>query len=667
MAIASVKKIHLFTFPQHQKALLEILQRAGSIQIDSAETLLPENDRSYFKESGASGEEQQIASLEQRLAKLEDLIEILEKREKHPTLLAHFAKPKELTSFPDFEKLVDYDETPVLQQAQQLQDTEHEIQKTIRQNQLTLKQLQLIAGLAAPLENVCDTAKTFVCLAAIPGHEAGSAISQLEALIGEENHIELLNQTPHQEVVLLIGPQEKKKDFLQWVENQPLELLFFNGLQGTPAENIRRLQSEIEKLTGRLQEVTGKYLEFIPYLPQLRQVYDYWNCELERLRKLHLMRQSPHTVMVSGWIPAGEIPALSRQLEKEPVEVAFAAADPEPDETPPAAYLNPPLARPFEFVTDLYSRPRYWEIDPTPFIGAFFALFFGICLTDAGYGILIILIALWAIKKLPPLSQNSAKLLKIIFYGGIATTIVGFLTGGIFGMAFEDLPGPLGKLQHLVLLNPLQDQMKFLAFTLGLGILHVSFGIIIKFRWQLKHGQAKDAWLDRAPWLAIILGVVMLIVASRMGGVQWLNSFGYILLSAAALVIILFGGRASKNPFARLAQGLFSLYQVSGLLGDVLSYARLFALGVATGVIAGVVNFLAELALGIPYLGFILMPVILVLGHLMNIAINALGGFIHTTRLQFVEFFGKFYEGGGEPFEPFHLKLKYTRIKEQEQ
>ncbi|HDZ58553.1 MAG TPA: hypothetical protein ENH47_00625 [Ignavibacteriales bacterium] len=137
-------------------------------------------------------------------------------------------------------------------------------------------------------------------------------------------------------------------------------------------------------------------------------------------------------------------------------------------------------------------------------------------------------------------------------------------------------------------------------------------------------------------------------------------------MTAAGAVILLFASRSSKSILGRFGLGLFSLYQVSGLLGDILSYARLFALGLATGVIAGVVNFLAELTLGIPYLGYILMPVILVAGHLMNIVINALGGFIHTSRLQFVEFFGKFYEGGGEPFEPFKLNLKYTKIKEQE-
>jgi V/A-type H+-transporting ATPase subunit I len=133
-----------------------------------------------------------------------------------------------------------------------------------------------------------------------------------------------------------------------------------------------------------------------------------------------------------------------------------------------------------------------------------------------------------------------------------------------------------------------------------------------------------------------------------------------------ATIILLFAGRSSRNPFARLGTGLYSLYQVSSLFGDILSYVRLFALGLATGVIAGVVNVLAKLTLEIPYVGFILMPLILVVGHLLNIVVNTLGGFIHTARLHFVEFFGKFYEGGGEPFEPFQLRLQYTQIRDRE-
>ena len=141
-----------------------------------------------------------------------------------------------------------------------------------------------------------------------------------------------------------------------------------------------------------------------------------------------------------------------------------------------------------------------------------------------------------------------------------------------------------------------------------------------------------------------------------------MSSLGYGVMLLAGVVILLFAGRASKNPAGRLASGLFSLYQVSGMFGDVLSYVRLFALGLATGVIASVVNFMAELTLGIPYVGVVVMVIVLVFGHLLNIAINALGGFIHTTRLQFVEFFGKFHEGGGVSFDAFQLKTKYTKV-----
>lgn len=665
MAIAQVKKIYLMTFRQHHQALLETLQKVGCVQVVSSETLLSKNNLKYFLELKDGEIQDKISSYEQRLEVLEDLIEMLEKRSPHLTWLSHFVKEKELTSFADFEQLINYDEAPLVRQVKSLQDAEEKLEKEIRQKEFNIRQLQHIADWPISLENLSWPNKAFVFIFVIPTVDAASLISQLEKVVGDENHIEIVNRTHHRAIILLVGRREKKSDFLQWSENQPLEVFHLNGLRGASAENIARFQMEIETMRESLNEAAGKYATFVMELPRLRQAYDCWKCHLERLKNFYLMRQGHYTIILSGWIPYTEIPKLTQQLEKAPIDTFFVTADPEPEDSPPAAYQNPPMAEPFEFVTDLYSRPRYWEIDPTPFIGAFFALFFGICLSDAGYGIMIILVTVWAMKKFSTLSPNNVKLLKILFYGGITTTFVGFFTGGIFGITFEELPGPLENLQHIVLLNPLKDQMQFLVFTLALGILHVSFGIILKFHWKLKHHQAKDAWLDQAPWLAIILGVVILVIADWLG-TSWLNPVGYILMVTAALVILVFGGRVSKNPFARFVQGLFSLYQVAGLFGDVLSYARLFALGIATGVIAGVVNFFAKLTLGIPYLGFILMPVILIAGHLMNIAINALGAFIHTTRLQFVEFFGKFYEGGGEPFEPFHMKLKYTKIKEQE-
>jgi V/A-type H+-transporting ATPase subunit I len=385
------------------------------------------------------------------------------------------------------------------------------------------------------------------------------------------------------------------------------------------------------------------------------------------LRKWEALRQSRYLSFVSGWIRGPDISVLERRLAKNSFEASIVTMDPEPQDDPPVEYHNPKMAQPFQLVTDLYSRPKYWEIDPTPYLGAFFAFFVGICLTDAGYGLLLTLVTYLTLKRLAPaaISPGTRNLLRILFYCGMATTVVGFFTGGIFGFAFDELPGGLRRLQQFVVFNPLTDQMQFLIFTLALGVVHVLVGISLKFHRRLKQGEIAAAWLDQMPWLAIVLGAVSLAIAN-WAGLAWLNTMASILLLMGAAIILLFAGRSSRNPFARLGTGLYSLYQVSGLFGDILSYVRLFALGLATGVIASVVNVLAKLTLEIPYVGFILMPLILFSGHLLNIVINTLGGFIHTARLHFVEFFGKFYEGGGEPFEPFQLRLQYTQISDRE-
>lgn len=664
MALSPVKKVYFFTGRHDHDALLTLLQKSGLVQLVPSETVLSQDDLEKMLPKNDCNYDGRIKKMEKKLSTVTQLITVLQKREAAPNLLAHFVHPKEVLSSDAFDRLAEFDETPIADGIKALMKEEEAVHIRQRQRQFQLRQLQLIADWPVDLAQLRDTQKTFVRLLAVPELQATQYISDMTAFLGEESSIEVVYRKLHQHVLLVIGRKDKAGQFLKWVEEYSLQLLEINEFSGSAIENIQYLRLENASDDEVLVNLDQQYRTYQPQLPILRQFHDYLTSELQRLEKQNIMRGSRYTTMLSGWVPALNIPDLQQRLQAAPTDATMVTVDADHDDSPPVSYQNPQLVKPFEFVTDLYSRPRYWEIDPSPFVGVFFALFFGICLTDAGYGILITLAALWAMKKLE-LPESSFKLVKILFFGGIATTIVGLLTGGIFGMGFQELPGPLHYLKNLTLLNPMQEQMNFLIFTLALGILHVTVGIILKFRWQLQHQQVRDAWLDQAPWLAIIAGVLMLIAASYTAN-QLLNLSGYLFLAGAAVVILLFGGRSHENPFARLAMGAFSLYQVTGLFGDVLSYARLFALGIATGVIAGVVNFLAGMAFDIPYLGYALMPVILIAGHSLNLAINALGGFIHTTRLQFVEFFGKFYEGGGESFEPFALTLKYTQIREQE-
>ncbi len=663
MAVKPIKKAFVFTYPEHRDELLKALQRSGLIHLASAEAVLPEEATAFFSPTVSKEIETQIRQTEKRLSSLQWLIDEAEKREQPGSLLERFMKMKELTTPEDFETLHQYDETPLLKEFREVENHIHELEKLIRHNRLRVRQLTPLAFHPMPLEAFAGTQSTFFSLIITEARD-GDLSAPLETLLGEESEVRLFLKNKDQGYWLVIGRREKEAEYRKWLEDQSLKELRFDGMSGTPADNIHRLESEIRQAEAHIGEMEKQLEKHVVHLPMLHKVYDYWANELERLRAAGQLRHSQYTALVSGWITGEDVSKLEAHLSQTGFPADALYLDAAPGDNPPVVYENPPLVKPFEYVTDLYSRPRYGEIDPTPFLSAFFALFFGICLTDAGYGLVLIAVTLLALKKLKGLTENSRKLVRILFYSGILTTGVGFFTGGFFGLTFDQLPDGLSALQHVVLLNPLTNQMGFLIFALALGILHVSFGIFLKFRWSLKQGETAEAWLDQAPWLMILLGVVALSVAGWLSA-GWLSTTGYVLLGVAAVVILLFAGRTSKNPLVRFARGIFSLYQVSGLLGDILSYARLFALGLATGVIAGVVNFLAQLTLGIPYLGYVLMPLVLIAGHLMNILINALGGFIHTTRLQFVEFFGKFYEGGGEPFTPFQLNLKYSAFREE--
>ena len=666
MAVTRIKKVYLLALPDERVAVLQKLQKWGRVQI-APEALAPA-EGSTPENSGP--DRQQLAGekrrLEESLSRLQWLIEHLEKVQPAKSMLENFLVPKELVDFGAFEQAGGFDLEPVYAAVQEIDEAEHQIQKQLRKNNHILQQLALFRGLPYDLEAFRDTQKIFVRLLLAETHELEALRTGAQEVLGEESVIDILQETKSRALLLVIGRREHGEAFAKWCENQPLEVAALAGLQGTADQIEARLHAENEKLSAQQGHLNARLQEQGRVLPQLQVFYDHLQNQLERYNQLASFLRSRFTAVITGWIRTRDIPDFEQLFANPGHTAGWLFEDPAPDENPPVDYDNPTLVKPFEFVTDLYSRPKYWELDPTPFLSAFFALFFGICLTDAGYGLTLVALSAFALKKFTNITPNSRNLLRILLFSGLVTTLVGIFTGGIFGVTPQQLPGPLAGLKHLVVLNPLQNQMGFLIFSLALGILHISLGIFLKFSWNLRHQQKADAWFDQAPWLAIILGVVTLAVAGQVQA-QWLTRFGTVLLIVAALVILIFSGRAVKNPFVRFAQGFYSLYQVSGLLGDVLSYARLFALGLATGVIAGVVNFLAKMTLGIPYLGFVIMPLVLIGGHLLNIVINALGGFIHTSRLQYVEFFGKFYEGGGEPFEPFQLKLKYTKIKGQVQ
>ncbi len=311
-------------------------------------------------------------------------------------------------------------------------------------------------------------------------------------------------------------------------------------------------------------------------------------------------------------------------------------------EIPPTVMENNSLVKPYESVIELYSRPMAGSIDPDFIMAPFHFIFFGMMLSDAGYGLVLTVLLFIAIKLFKP-EGFAGKLAKVIFFGSISTVLWGALFGGWFGLEW-----------HPLLFAPMKEPLKMLALCFGLGTLHIVVGMLLKIYMLLKQGDVMSAICDEVSWLLMFAGFFcMALVPGQVGK--------YLALSGAG-IIILFGGREKSGLVSRLTSGLLSLYNISGYLSDLLSYSRLFALGLATGVIAMVINTIAQMLMGAGPLGMVVAALVVFGGHAFNIVINVLGAFVHSSRLQYIEFFGKFYEAGGKAFLPLALRTKYTNI-----
>jgi V/A-type H+/Na+-transporting ATPase subunit I len=319
--------------------------------------------------------------------------------------------------------------------------------------------------------------------------------------------------------------------------------------------------------------------------------------------------------------------------------------DPAEEEEHPVLLSNPSFVQPVEFITEQYSLPNSKGVDPNLIMTPFFIAFFGMMVSDAAYGLILTAVSAFVLLKMKP-EGGLKKIMGIMFWGGIST----FLWGAAFG-------GWIGGLipAKAWLFDPMKEPFKMMGLSLGLGVLHLYCGIGLQAYRNIRDGNILDAILDQGIWYTLLTGLMMLLLPATA-------VIGKYLAITGAIGMVLFAGRSKKNIIMRLLSGVLSLYGVTGFLGDVLSYLRLFALGLATGVIGAVVNSMA-LMVGGSVIGYIFMTLFLILGHTFNLGINTLGAYVHSSRLQYVEFFGKFYEGEGKPFIPFRMRTKYIEQK----
>lgn len=439
----------------------------------------------------------------------------------------------------------------------------------------------------------------------------------------------------------------------------------FPKLSGTPAQAAARLRADNETLEQQRAELETQLAAKGANSPLLEGALDAAVIERDRALAAAELSRTAATFELHGWVPENRLSDVERAVAGVTDAYCLFTRDPNDDETPPSVVKNNRFVTPFEVVTDLYSRPDPRGMDPTPFMAIPYIVLFGLMLSDSGYGLLLAIGCALFIRLRRPTGMMGG-LARVLLWGGLSTIIWGVLVGTVFGLDFDVLLGTDDLFP--IILDPMTDPIGMLILCFGLGVVHILFGYGLRVKESFAQGDWQGAVFDTLSWMFIIVGLIAG-VGGPMVGLGFLQYPGLILAGIGALLILLFKGRGKRNPIKRTISGLGELYNISGVLSDILSYARLFALGIATGVIASVFNDICSMLMGSPniilkILGVAVACALLVGLHLFNLAINTLGAFVHCARLQYVEFYGKFYESGGRAFRPLGYKTKHVQITE---
>lgn len=666
MAVISMQKIKLVASGTHKQKLLDSLQSLGALEVTE---ILEEKSEEKEMVNQPQEKVEALHAAELNIANIDFALKLIKPYAKHRNLIQG---PLVLTIDDVKKKAQKFDFDTIIQKCRTVEEEVVALRNELAALQMSQEELEDWQSLSMPLNHVGETERTKTILGTIQKIsfvEFAEDIKKISKLI----NIEKVNEDETTTYIALTFAKEVEpqvKEVIMTHKLSEVELPSKPHDVQTELKNIKERKAEIEQGLANEEEelkVLAKKNE------DLEIVHDYFVWERDKMYSEQKAYNTQYSFTLEGWVPLKNLKKINERLKKVTNAFEIFEIEPTEGEQAPVAIRNKGLIGSFEAVTNIYGLPLPDEIDPTPFLAAFFIVFFGLCLTDAGYGIVLFVMCALALKFLK-VPVGMKKLVKLIMLGGLVTFVLGALFGGWFGMTADQAPSFLTyvneageKAFRWQLINPTQGSgpLTFLILAAILGYVQVLFGIIVDGYWKIRHGKYLDALFDSFLWLYFL--VIMGLFGLSKGGIFLADYAGTItyLVYFGVGALILTQGRQQKNIVLKFLSGVLSLYGLVGYFADVLSYSRLMALGLGTGIIGFAFNTIGGLVGNIPYIGIVFAIIVILIGHLLNIAISTLGAFIHSSRLQFVEFFGKFMEGGGRAFKPLRKACKYILITEK--
>lgn len=662
-----MKRINIYAFKKNRKNILEEIQRMGIIQVENLDI----QDSVFQKENTAQKQNVFLKTA----ATAENAFFAINKYVPSKTSMLDSFKGRQAISVDDYYKYiaqadeimrVAYD---VLAQEKEVADNNAEIIRLESQ----IESLKPWEGFDLSLR-FKGTKNTTAFIGTFPYEITYEEITSLLAAKNNkftDYNLEIISTSQNQTCIFLLSSNKQEDMAADALRQLGFSKPAVNSKQ-PPLERIKILQGRIKESQEKIAKCISHIESYSGLKNALKFISDYYTMRSEKYEVIENLTNSKRTFALTGYIPESrsiEVQKIISDKFEAAVEIESLAEN----EEPPVALKNPAFSAPVESVLETYSLPKRGEVDPTSVMAIFYYIFFGMMFSDAGYGIIMALGCAFLLKKFKNMETGMKKSLKMFMYCGISTAFWGFMYGSFFGDAVTVIGKTFFNVEIAITpiwFDPISgsNSMTLLMVCFLFGIIHLFVGLGMKAYMYIKERKFLDILYDVISWYLLVGGGILALLSmdmlSNMTGFTLPPVFmtiGGICAAVGAVIILLFEGRGS-SPIKRLLKGAYGLYGITSYLSDILSYSRLLALGLATGVVAQVFNEIASMFGG--GIGVIPFTLVFIVGHALNIGINALGAYVHTNRLQFVEFFGKFYEGGGVKFSPFSIKTKYYKIRE---
>lgn len=637
-------KFNLISFDEKRQALLDELQRFEYVHFSDTSDLREEKDLENVELPLP------IRENEEELSQVKWLISLLEPRADKKGTLKSLKEGLDWYSVDELkEKGSAIDIGPLHQDLEEKVEKIESKDQEIKSLRTSLDDLKPWKTLETSISELSSTSRVKVLTGTIPVRRFDEASRAVEDL--DDVYLELVSKDSKNAYVIGIILNESYNEAIEALRQKGFNNASIPGKK-KPSEEMKDLEEKIEGLKEDIKSLEEGISSKTDRLEDLKLRYEYLANKKLELSAAEKFVDLEGIDYIRGYIPTNRVSEFTDSLSKllgSYYYIELEEANKKDDSTP-VLLENNKLVEPYQSLTSMYSTPKYSEVDPTPFFFIFYWVFFGMMVADFGYGALMAIITGIALKTFN-LSESMRSSVKFFFMLSISTMIWGLIYSSAFG---NPLP-----------YEPLIDTSNYvgmLILSIVMGAVHLFFGLGVKAYMYIKDGKVKDAIYDVVFWYMTLVGVALVLLGATGVVSATLKTVGLVIMIIGMVGIILFAGRQAKSLPARLVLGVYDLYGISSWVGDFISYSRLMALGLSGGFIAMAINMIIDM-MPDGIVGIIAGVVIFLIGHAFNIFLSYLSAYVHDIRLTYVEFFGKFFEGGGKAFEKFRNKTKYINLK----